>query len=1392
MHYLTLVIEALLKVLQFSGFRCKSVDTNFPELKEVFKTHSIGKESISGIMSIERPSVAKVIEEAGQSKLEKNIKKKYAGMHQKGQTPPELERIIASDKVGVDHGLEKEELESEVPFLVQMSKEYLAKEGMAFRDQVRIKNRRMEVKDLKGSYMNSGEMYSFSQFVEYMRQHDFRVTRRLLLSIAASLYDINNATQCLMIPLAFAKKAYHHMYTLLPISLDSTQNLGEVKEKASLPDWDCEVPPLATQLLFKSVQAFFLLKETLVKRSNVIHHTGAGRMLIACSDAGLEMAGTCCFLVTFMTLDGSYMGSPMSLHSMINSLRKDWKSMPEKESVFMFNGTMTMAQIIKILDAFGCPVHPSHMAVVSDSLTSIIQVRSTNSYSILRPKLQHIAVKTYVTLISLGMSPIRNVYEFNQRNEAGIIFPPDLLTKIDANLSPEKMIERAHQVMNIDWMCSHPSSWPISRRIRGKINLTKMADELLVDLSYIERLKLEIHRQDRLCDGTVGSPLPIFGKKSNEEEDQVVSKQMRIKTPLLPTPLSQRKLFFEDLTTRYFSNILHPRDDRTNVRKVSLIGVISLVLFWIQRMKLRLKKNQQLITKTERRKIIKDRTLISDRGQQWSRYCGYPLCLKQGEGASCNHPDSNWGGRRHNCELPRNERWRNAVNETTRHKPHFIRKEFYPDDSDSYFGQEHLFAATHPELKRQPRDWVPAAIPSNGSKATLLRPWQVKQRLFCVDTECILCTHNTCTEQECKGCIPKLSNYFQVVLFIKKHLLEPANGIDHWSYTGKLVELVSHFEMSSLWRRDLGNRALDLIAAAIPAPEDMIDGYQVVRSRVGRGFQLHWATGRLVRDTTNVSHPVNFGKPYYRMIDSKSVISMLLITQLHKSFHHHSEFGVRHKLEMLGIKVYHFKNMIKRAVEDCRTCTIDEIGAGHKRKLMYRSSVGPADLGSICEWNSSAAGTLFVSDTVGPLRVICDCGNGELSVHVIIFVQLFVGRVLMYPIQNLGIKEVHAATVQLVGTEGKCSLLVVDPASAFAAMATDLGPVETEPGENMSEMLEELNKRRKVNLFHRILYNRYIENALDKGLQVKISPTNSSRQQSRAEFQVGKLKMFFANERMFGTRSKATMSEAELVQRLGIVCNTFNNLPSLRLSDHVWLSPNDVLTASGRIVLHEDFPKLFENSPKSKILREAISDMRTISDTIKRSLFAFYLPLLRDSKLQKAKEGKSGAPIELLCRGSVVVDYKEIKKSHSLRKSLARVELVSKGRRWALISKVRSSDLQSSELRKSLYLCAKHKKEGCMACIRKVLDRHKTIYDIVSRRSDELYLLYSPRTDNVEEVFPRWSIPSIWENQYKSNTWDFGTLFIPATKEQLIGQQKILDNLERKESQRGETSSEGK
>ena len=347
--------------------------------------------------------------------------------------------------------------------------------------------------------------------------------------------------------------------------------------------------------------------------------------------------------------------------------------------------------------------------------------------------------------------------------------------------------------------------------------------------------------------------------------------------------------------------------------------------------------------------------------------------------------------------------------------------------------------------------------------------------------------------------------------------------------------------------------------------------------------------------------------------------------------------------------------------------------------------------------------------------------------------------------------------------------------------------------------------------------SRYRQGRRNRGITVKISPTNQSHLQNQAERMVGRIKQFLSPENVFHMSGKAAITELEADTLLSLLTHLLNNSPTHRLSEGCYFSPNDILACAHRIAINKNFPRLFDPENMSTKLANAVHDMEQIAGRVRATLFAFFLPLLRDDniRLGHCPEGHGETrTIEDLTVGSIVCDYKKVQKSHTLKGSLARVEVTNKRRTWCIISGLAQDSLKKStlHLRHEITSCRKHSQRGCMECMKRFVANERkrrenkgkdpVEMDIRVRRSDELFLIHREPQKGENDPVPRRTANRKAKEmriedediQYKIPPLDrefenapIGEYLIPAEKEEI---EKLKSELERQSEYRPKTIQE--
>ena len=1312
MKYMCLVLEYLLMVLNFSGFTTKGIESQHSQLREVYNKCVPPAEASSDVLWAPPPDVPKVISESQSITIKKNDRKKAWKPWQEQEVPGELKVVLSQT---VKEFKEEQSLSTstdEVKFMTQMARVIFSVPEMANADRIRCRANSLEIEGLR-MYKNSGPLKTFEEFASYMHQHGYVVTRRLVSSFTGLLFDVGNITTNTLMALIFIKRAHHHLYLLpgvntLENELEQSKSV-KTRDKAIMPEWDDPVPPLCRLLLFKAAQAFYLLKDRRVPRCNAIQHCAAGRMLVAMSDSSVELSAERVFLITYHYINGKYSATNQSLHNLILINRPDLVSMPVKEGIALYKLVLSLADVMQALGDMGISVPSDHVSLVTDSHTSLILLRSISSYGIFQSKLKHIAAKTYAVLIALNINVMRSLYSFDQQNEEGILFPPDLLTKASETMTPKAMLKKANEILNLPWLNQHPSVWPISRRIRESQANSFIAGDLLIDETHLARLKQEVQYQQDICVGKVAEPLqrpPNYNFGLN-----ILTKQARQVTAVAKDESEDRKDFFVPLIKYRFSNIVYEDSKSSQFRKVSLVGVLSLVVFWVARLRIKAKVARSAAFYEERKQTLK-----KNRDMTLSGWCGFLLCTGE---KKCRHPTSDFGGRLRDGDGGL------YVRQDGPHKIYRNKKiwGFTSKDTDS------LFAQPKPELALN--------VSRQGCSS------QLQDKICCSKENCALCKSSE-----------EVWSIHDLLEFLSDNVPQPSGGAEHWEWAKHCTQLVSHFAFHPLFRGILSERVLNLLAGTFPAKETMIDGMNLNHCKFENGFCMAIANSREVRNFRQVECPEMMGRVMWRGISSKSHLAIALILQLHSGTHHIGTYAVRFKLLGLGLLCNSVHQIASKVAASCQTCYLNAIRRGRESKLPKLSeSIGPIDLATVANLKNHAPPTMICGDSIGPIKVICPCkANSVIQVHVMVYVDAFTLHVRYHILYDMTTEEVYRDLLDLIATIGPIEALVFDPSSIFRHFASTLGPVEVPKDENMHSILKRLNKRQGTQLWTRILHDQYVKNKLPPNMHVKISPTAGSWIQSRCEERVKQLKLTLSQHKIFGLNISPTITLSDLKLHLAIAADVANNLPALSLGKRVFMSANDLSTLAGRIGFGSaDFPDVLKGGGQDgPALLRCISDTNRLASIIRSSIWALHLTRLQRNANWTGKT-RHGDYTDRITRGTICVDLKRVNIYKTLHQSMGRVEFVSKGRRWVVLSLVVPKNIDI-KLRRELLNCNKHKEVGCEECVRMILKKSPSACSLVTRHVSHIYPIFNPESEKLDESSPRWILPSLWNHEQNDFT----------------------------------------
>ena len=578
------LISATLTMLTICGFSLKSIDSSDPSLSILHSIHH-SKHPLPQIkISKPKPPADSVFRENG------------------GGAPTTHTSTSSSP----------------TPFLTQMAK-CMFNTGYLGEDKEGVKTQYLLFAKLK-QYNFSGELHSFEQFEAFLSAHKNSVTRRLVVSILAQMYDPK--LRHLAIPTVLAKLAMYNLYTQHPNSNHIT-----------VIGWEHEAPPTEIKYTLAAVRAFFLVCKTLISRSNIIYHSSALRFLILLSDASPQRSAQKAFLITGITVGGSYKSAAHPLNQQVLLNRPDSISMPALELFSLYKNVSKNLQLITWLSAQGLGVSPAHVIIATDSSSAALQLKSL-CYSEFSLRVNFLCSKTASILVAHGLDPVSNIYHLDQSfkiptallppttqnplTPPKITFNCDLLTKHPNSLSNSNILKWNNTLLNPGWLAWHPRDWGhLSRNvfIPKPVNKSYL-ESLNVNPAYIKTItaRLESLRLQKLSHLSEKPPTPtpkhiILASTVNTAPSSLIA-------PLIAN--RQRILFYRG----------------------GVIPILAKVIFAFERLKFlsKLPPHIRSKLKTKRTKqyfTLKDST-------HFSAWCGIPSCGDINP-SICKNPTNNFG-----------------------------------------------------------------------------------------------------------------------------------------------------------------------------------------------------------------------------------------------------------------------------------------------------------------------------------------------------------------------------------------------------------------------------------------------------------------------------------------------------------------------------------------------------------------------------------------------------------------------------------------------------------------------------------------------------------------------------------------------------------------------------
>merc|ERR1711983_46177 len=187
-----------------------------------------------------------------------------------------------------------------------------------------------------------------------------------------------------------------------------------------------------------------------------------------------------------------------------------------------------------------------------------------------------------------------------RKNDRKIPFPADKISKIKPEITSEGMMKLQEEIGDLSWMEEHPSTWPISRGIVGRLDVTQTGRDLELDPAAVTRIQGEMIAHAHIG-GKVAQPMDQTERNWQEQENrraeclvQEARGESMAKCSRPESPMTQQDhlSMFDRLCLRFHKAVDRhppPRGHRTWRQGASVTGVLGIVIFFVQKLRMKAK-----------------------------------------------------------------------------------------------------------------------------------------------------------------------------------------------------------------------------------------------------------------------------------------------------------------------------------------------------------------------------------------------------------------------------------------------------------------------------------------------------------------------------------------------------------------------------------------------------------------------------------------------------------------------------------------------------------------------------------------------------------------------------------------------------------------------------------
>ena len=238
--------------------------------------------------------------------------------------------------------------------------------------------------------------------------------------------------------------------------------------------WESLLSQEQCAMALLGVELFYLRINTKVPRSEYFYHPQCKHILIGMSDASQIIHGHIFYLISGITIQGTY-HSKYTILSAKNYINKsNILSIPYFELFSCLKMIKALPQTLDWIKGMGIMVEPQNVYLATDSSTALIQIRSpANKFS---SRVNHCIAAIHLVLDQLSLNSFENFYFFQQKMA---VFPVDSITKCPEN---RKNLQGWVNKLYPDWLTNDPQTWDFLQR--GKFLPNLLEKQFIENLEF--------------------------------------------------------------------------------------------------------------------------------------------------------------------------------------------------------------------------------------------------------------------------------------------------------------------------------------------------------------------------------------------------------------------------------------------------------------------------------------------------------------------------------------------------------------------------------------------------------------------------------------------------------------------------------------------------------------------------------------------------------------------------------------------------------------------------------------------------------------------------------------------------------------------------------------------